>query len=120
MAKSLLTCIGVVFLMACSTAPVSEPDARQMSATTIDDGKATYLDHCSVCHETGMLGAPIVGDPSSWEKRSHLWQAVLMEHAKTGYLDMPAKGGRHDISDAAAEAATEYMLEATFADMPAD
>jgi len=121
MARSLLATVCAMLLVACSTAPTPEPEATTQDVTvSADPGKAAYLEHCAGCHETGMLGAPVVGDPSSWEQRSQLWQAVLMEHAKTGYFDMPAKGGRPDISDAAAAAATEYMLEMTFTDLPAD
>jgi cytochrome c5 len=67
-----------------------------------------------------MLGAPIVGDAAYWKGRSTLWQAVLMEHAKKGYYDMPARGGRSDVSDAMIDAATEHMLSITFPDLPKD
>lgn len=121
MSRSLLPIVGVMILVACSTAPTPEPEATaQDIAVSAGTGEATYMEHCAGCHETGMLGAPVVGDPTSWEQRSQLWQAVLVEHAKTGYFDMPAKGGRPDISDAAVAAATEYMLEMTFTDRPAD
>jgi cytochrome c5 len=60
-------------------------DADGLSAGPIN-GEAAYLEHCAVCHETGMLGAPREGEPQDWQARSSLWQAVLMEHAKTGYF----------------------------------
>ena len=47
-------------------------------------------------------------------------RVIIMDHAKTGYLDMPARGGRSDLSDETIELAVEYMLELTFADLPAD
>lgn len=125
MAKFFLTFACVMILVACSTEPGSEPEAvpgetAREPLTAVMSGEDAYLQYCAVCHETGMEGAPVVGDPSTWEGRSALWQAVLIEHAKTGYLDMPAKGSRPDISDATAEAAAEYMLESTFTDMPPD
>lgn len=83
-------------------------------------GKQAYEEYCAGCHETGMLGAPVAGDESYWEGRSTLWQAVLMEHAKSGYLDMPAKGSRPDVPDEKIDAATEYMLSITFPDLPRD
>ena len=84
------------------------------------NGEAAYLEHCAGCHETGMLGAPREGQPADWESRSKLWQGVLMEHAKTGYFDMPAKGGKTNLPDEIVDAAAEYMLEKTFPNRPQD
>jgi cytochrome c5 len=30
-----------------------------------------------------------------------MWQAVLFNHAKSGYLEMPGKGGQDELSDEA-------------------
>ena len=95
----------------------SQADAAQSAAI---DGEQAYLEHCAGCHETGMLGAPREGEPEDWEARSDLWQAVLMDHAKTGYFDMPARGGKSELPDDVVNAAAEYMLEATFPDRPED
>ena len=64
--------------------------------------------------------APREGEPQDWRGRSALWQAVLMEHAKTGYFDMPARGGNSELSDEVVNAAAEYMLELTFESRPED
>ena len=105
-------------LSACGSTP-QEPVGEITSNGRIN-GREAYVDFCAGCHETGMLGAPIAGDAAYWKGRSTLWQAVLMEHAKQGYYDMPPKGGRPDVSDARIDAATEYMLSVTFPDLPAD
>lgn len=84
------------------------------------NGEAAYVENCAGCHETGMLGAPREGESMDWESRSALWQAVLMEHAKTGYFDMPARGGKSDLPDEVVDAAAQYMLEQTFPDRPKD
>jgi cytochrome c5 len=84
------------------------------------DGQAAYVEHCAGCHETGMMGAPREGEPDDWQGRSDLWQAVLMEHAKTGFFEMPARGGKSDLPDDVVSAAAEYMLEITFPDRPKD
>ncbi len=83
-------------------------------------GLDAYNKVCAGCHETGVDGAPVPGDPTEWEGRSPLWQAVLMEHAKAGYLEMPAKGGEDELSDWTLNAATQYMLEKTYPDHPRD
>ncbi len=88
--------------------------------TAAINGESAYLEHCAGCHETGMLGAPREGEPADWESRSNLWQAVLMDHAKTGYFEMPARGGKANLPDEIVEAAAEYMLEQTFPDRPED
>ncbi|MBT8064200.1 MAG: c-type cytochrome [Gammaproteobacteria bacterium] len=83
-------------------------------------GRQTYELACASCHDTGKLDAPLIGNPKDWSGRSELWGAVLVEHAKTGYLEMPGKGGHEDLSEDAVEAATEYMLNVTFPEMPRD
>ncbi len=67
-----------------------------------------------------MLGAPVAGDALDWGARSQLWDAVLLDHAITGYFEMPAKGGRADLPDDVVKAAAEYMLRMTFPDMQHD
>ncbi len=83
-------------------------------------GEQAYNEYCAGCHETGMLGAPVVGNAQDWASRSDLWDAVLFDHAITGYLEMPAKGGRNDLPDDVVKAAAEYMLEITYPDLPQD
>jgi len=114
--RNILILTSVLALAACS----SNPTGQTSDFDADDNGRQAYLDFCAGCHETGMLGAPIVGDSAYWEGRSTLWQAVLMEHAKTGYFDMPAKGSRPDLPDETIDAATEYMLGITFPDLPKD
>jgi cytochrome c5 len=117
-------------LAACGTehdseAPVdnaaSEQQALQPVAADPEiSGLEAYNMVCARCHETGLDGAPVTGNPADWKNRSDLWQAVLMEHAKAGYLDMPAKGGEEALSDWTINAATQYMLEITFPNRPRD
>jgi cytochrome c5 len=83
-------------------------------------GRKTYRQACGSCHDSGEGGAPVIGQRDDWSGRSDMWQAVLFEHAKAGYLDMPGKGGQEQLSDEAVEAATEYMLEQTFPELPKD
>jgi cytochrome c5 len=83
-------------------------------------GKATYDSACASCHAAGEGGAPRTGQREDWEGRSNLWQAVLFNHAKSGYLEMPGKGGQAELSDESVEAATEYMLGLTFPELPRD
>ena len=117
--KALLLATGLV-LVSCAHNAEEPPAIRGVGAASMIDGEAAYTEHCAGCHETGMLGAPREGQPQEWEGRSDLWQAVLMEHAKTGYFEMPARGGKTDLPDEVVAAAAEYMLEMTFPDRPQD
>ena len=94
-------------------------NAAALSAAGVN-GEAAYEEHCAGCHQTGMLGAPREGEPADWTERSSLWQAVLMEHAKTGYFEMPARGGKSELPDEVISAAAEYMLEKTFPNQQED
>jgi len=116
--------VGTLFLAACANnAADGSKDADGVwrgEVVTTTDGEKAYADHCAGCHETGMLGAPVAGETEDWAGRSQLWDAVLLDHAITGYFEMPAKGGRTDIPDEVVKAAAEYMLETTFPDMQHD
>lgn len=79
---------------------------------------SAYYIACASCHETGAHGAPLTGDRETWSTRSSLWQAVLAKHAIEGYMDMPAKGGRVELSDWAVIRATDYMMSLTYPEMP--
>jgi len=79
-----------------------------------------YEHACAACHETGKNGAPRTGDEAAWAGRSALWEAVLFEHAKQGYFDMPAHGLDGRFSDDEIAAAAQYMLETTHPDRPRD
>ena len=92
-----------------SLVPPPPPDESVQLA-----GKEAYDQVCARCHEEGVDGAPRTGERDAWAGRSWLWEAVLFEHAKSGYMDMPAKGGDESLNDATVEMAAEYMLTKTF------
>ena len=81
-------------------------------------GKQAYEEICAGCHEEGLDGAPRTGHRDDWEGRSWLWEAVLFEHARCGYEDMPAKGGCTTLDDVAVTKAAEYMMALTYPEMP--
>jgi cytochrome c5 len=129
--RSLLA-IALFGLAACSTGDdeaaaepsAMSPEQREVKPTWREDrlalGVQTYQAACASCHETGDQDAPITGNREQWEQRSDMWQAVLFNHAKAGYLQMPGKGGQLELTDDAVEAATEYMLGLTFPELPRD
>ena len=122
--------ISTVFLFACtgeSEAPAPTAESAEKTAHEeawrpdyLVEGKKTYDAACASCHDTGEGGAPVTGEAADWSKRSDLWVAVLSDHASKGYLDMPGKGGRADLSEESVDAALEYMLQKTFPELPRD
>jgi cytochrome c5 len=113
--------IATSFVLAsCAYHDTDASSASVASGANVINGEAAYTQHCAGCHETGMLGAPREGAPEDWQGRSSLWQGVLMEHAKTGYFEMPARGGKTQLPDDIVDAAAEYMLEQTFPERQED
>lgn len=104
---------------------VSDESAVAKPAEPVEEvrtfsGADAYELACAGCHEEGLNGAPKTGDPEAWAGRSWLWEAVLFEHAKKGYNEMPAKGGYENLSDDLVAKAAEYMLNRTSKAPPAD
>lgn len=68
---------------------------------------------CSACHGAGVLGAPKIGDKGAWSGRLKSDGGVdgLVSFALKGKNQMPARGGRPDLSDAEVKSAIQYMLK---------
>lgn len=77
-------------------------------------GKEIYSGTCFACHGTGAAGAPKAGDKAAWGPRIAKGKDTLYKHALHGFTGksgmMPAKGGNTGLSDAAVEAAVDYMV----------
>ena len=74
------------------------------------DAEMIYGSVCSVCHGTGVAGAPIPGSPAMAE-RAVKGQDVLVQNALYGLNAMPPRGGRADLSDEQIQALVEFMLQ---------
>lgn len=110
----------LVMIAACSGAGHDAPEtvAPAAAVSRLPTGQAAYDKACAGCHDEGIGEAPAVGDRQAWAGRSSLWVAVLAEHARQGYLQMPAKGGDPGLSDEEVAAAAEYMMTLTHPDRP--
>lgn len=118
MMRKLTMLTGSLLLAGCSyNAAVESAADAEMAPLS---GAEAYEQYCADCHSTGKDGAPVVGVHKDWADRSKLWQAVMMDHARTGYFDMPAKGGRPELPNSSIDAAVEYMLELTYEGIPPD
>lgn len=117
MNRYLQTLLVLGCIAACSPPPVESAATPEQELL---EGQRAYENVCAGCHEEGKGGAPVTGDREAWAERSPLWAAVLEEHAKDGYLDMPAKGGNPDLADQEVRAAADYMLTLTHPEQSAE
>jgi len=128
MLRSIVSLIITTCLVGCGQAEqdsapatslvVAPPPAENTMQLT---GKQAYEQVCAQCHDEGVDGAPRTGDREAWTGRSWLWEAVLFEHAKDGFMAMPAQSDGEALDDAIVEMAAEYMLTKTYPDvMPSD
>ncbi|MGH8585306.1 MAG: c-type cytochrome, partial [Gammaproteobacteria bacterium] len=66
---------------AAAQAPVQIAQAEEAP----DKGKTVYDTACVVCHQTGVGGAPKIGDKAAWADRIAQGEATLAEHAIKGF-----------------------------------
>jgi cytochrome c5 len=76
------------------------------------DGKAIYDTKCFACHNTGVAGAPKLGDKAAWEPRIATGMDAMLAVAIKGKGGMPPKGTCMDCSDEDLKAAIQYMVDA--------
>ena len=75
------------------------------------DGKTVYGTYCSACHNTGISGAPKMGDANAWAPRIAQGRSTLLNHALNGFNAMPAKGTCMDCSEQEISDAIEHMIK---------
>lgn len=76
-----------------------------------DIGQQRYEEVCHICHESGLAGAPKVGDKADWGARlGEQGMENLVKRAIQGYKAMPPKGTCTACSDEEIRKAIEYML----------
>jgi len=90
-------------------AAAATPAADAMAEATPEQ---IYQSACNACHAAGVLEAPRLEDRAAWETRYAQGLDVLYQSVINGKGNMPAKGGRIDLSDDAIRKTVDYMLEA--------
>lgn len=76
----------------------------------VEIGQQRYEEICHICHESGIGGAPKMGDKAEWAPRIAAGLEVLIKHAIQGYKTMPAKGTCMQCSDEEIKKSVEYMV----------
>jgi cytochrome c5 len=102
-----------------SSKPLSSVALLTIESTKIfvSGDETVYNQYCSICHKSGVGGAPLVGDQDDWNLRSSVGILTLNQHAIRGFQGdtgiMPAKGGFMNLSDEQVIGAVEFMLESS-------
>lgn len=115
MKKTILTAIAsLAFLCGYggkNEAVSATPDAAAGLAT----GERVYKSTCSICHKSGLRGAPRMGSKQDWESRLAQDREILYDHAINGYRgkkgNMPSRGSNTKLSVDEVKASVDYMIE---------
>lgn len=83
----------------------------QLAAGEARDPEEIYQSKCASCHNTGVGGAPKLGEAADWEPRVAKGMEVLFENAWNGINAMPPKGICMDCSEEEMRATIDYILE---------
>ncbi len=93
--------------------PAAAEQTAAAAPAAAGDGKAVYEKTCQMCHQTGLLNAPKLGDKAAWNARIAQGNDALYEHSIKGFKTMPPKGGNLDLPDADVKAAVDHMVQAS-------
>jgi cytochrome c5 len=83
----------------------------QRKSLTLNDGMQIYNQSCATCHNTGINGAPKLGDKKAWAPLIKVGMPKLFKYTFNGHNNMPARGNCPRCTDAQLEAAVVYMVQ---------
>lgn len=81
-------------------------------------GKSTYDSVCAACHKGGVLNAPKHGQTPKWRKLAREGFNDLVGNALVGVRQMPAKGGKMELTDMQVAWAVHYLVTTSDARLP--
>jgi len=73
-------------------------------------GEQIVQAQCAKCHQTGVSGAPKIGDREAWTPRLKRGVDYLVRSAINGHGPMPPRGGMADLTDSELRGAILYMF----------
>ena len=100
---------AIVYMVNESGGHWAEPISRTTPAAE-HSGEQIVQTHCFKCHETGVGGAPRIGDRAAWVPRAKQGFDLLIRSAINGHGGMPPRGGVVNLTDAEIRVAVTYML----------
>ncbi len=90
-------------------AKVAVADSKTAQSNSLISGEKISQANCIMCHGSGLMNAPKIGDAGQWEPRIAQGKDKLIAHAINGIKMMPAKGGNASLSDEEVAAAVIWM-----------
>jgi cytochrome c5 len=98
--------------------PVAEVKVAQAAPEKTGDsgsisGEKIAQKNCALCHSSGMMNSPKIGDKEQWAPRIAQGKEMLVNNAIKGIGVMPAKGGNTSLSDAEVAAAVVWMANSS-------
>lgn len=97
-----LAASALAVLVLAATAAVAEDGAPS--------GQSVYEVVCASCHDTGVEGAPRIGDRAAWSKRVAQGLPALTRSTLEGIRKMPPHGGDTTLSDLELRRAIVYIV----------
>jgi len=88
--------------------PVMGSSAKKTNPRT---GEEIYNTACTICHASGVAGAPKFGNAADWAPRIAKGLDVLVKSSIDGIGAMPSRGMCMQCSTGEIKSAIEYMLE---------
>ncbi len=76
-------------------------------------GDAIVKANCAMCHASGLMEAPKIGDAGLWAPRIAQGKKTLINNAIKGIRMMPARGGNAKLTDEEVAAAVISMANAS-------
>lgn len=100
-----------------ATPQVQSSEVKPQAAAAVigpDTGEKVYKSTCSICHKSGLHGAPRMGSAADWEPRLAQGKEILYDRAINGYRgkkgSMPSRGSNTKLSVEEVRAAVDYMV----------
>jgi cytochrome c5 len=94
---------------------ISQNASTVASPSSSSLGESVYKSTCSICHQSGLRGAPKMGSARDWEPRLAQGKETLYKRALNGYRgekgSMPSRGSNAKLSEDEVKAAVDYMYE---------
>lgn len=75
-----------------------------------DAGVSVYNSKCIICHQTGVAGAPKIGDKAAWAPRIATGMDAMLANVIKGKNAMPPKGTCNECSESDLVSAIEFMI----------
>ena len=98
--------------------PVAQVAVANDSVVESESGNSISADkiikaNCAMCHTTGLMGSPKIGDAEQWAPRIAQGKEMLINNAIKGIRMMPAKGGNSRLTDEEVATAVISMANAS-------